>query len=56
MDDFDDIRTEQAHCNGRAVMREAVLRMLEKEEELHHGSDRSLIRYLIRKVETMEVE
>lgn len=56
MDDFNDIQTEQAHCNGRALMREAVIRMLEKEETLHRGTDRALIRYLIRKVEGLEVE
>lgn len=56
MDDFNDIQTEQAYCNGKAVMRQAVLKLLETEKEVHRGSDRSLIRYLIKKIERLEVD
>ncbi len=55
-DDFQDIQNEQSFCNGKAVMREAVMKMLEAEEELHRGSDQALIRYLIKKIERLEVE
>lgn len=48
--------SDACYCNGKAVMREAVLKLLEAEKGGLKGSDRALIRYLIKKIERLEVD
>lgn len=45
--------SDVCYCNGKAVMRQAVLKLLEEEKNVLKGSDRALIRYLIRKIERL---
>ncbi len=53
-DDFQDIQNEQSFCNGKAVMREAIIKMLNQEKECVSGATRSQIVYLIWKIENLE--
>lgn len=56
MDNFNSIRSEHSFCNGKATMREEVLKMMAAEKAALKGAQGSLVRDLMRKVENLEVE
>lgn len=54
-DDFPDTLTEQAYCNGKAAMREAVIGKLMDAKTVARGAEHALLADIIQMVRDLEV-